>query len=145
MTQPAQWPRAAAQEQHAPLAQGHQQGLEVQRRPEPLALLDERGIAHSFTGAPALMGLFGPRGSSPGGEMLNPDRLTALLAQLDNLAKRAGSDGRGVPLITPPGLRVGVRGLIEPVLPSIPVLSLAELPANVNLRTIATWELDDAA
>jgi flagellar biosynthesis protein FlhA len=109
----------------------------------------EDGTIHGITVGPhleaALMGLFGPRGSSPGGEMLNPDRLTALLAQLDNLAKGAGSEGRGVPLITPPGLRVGVRRLIEPVLPLIPVLSLAELPANVNLRTIATWELDDAA
>jgi flagellar biosynthesis protein FlhA len=109
----------------------------------------DEGSVHGITVGPrleaALMGLFGPRGSGTGSQMLNPDRLTGLLAQLDHLAKNAPTDGRNIPLITPPGLRVGVRRLIEPVLPSIPVVSLAELPANVNLRTIATWELDNAA
>jgi flagellar biosynthesis protein FlhA len=109
----------------------------------------EDGSIHGITVGPhleaALMGLFGPRGGAMSGEMLNPDRLTTLLAQLDHLTKANGPEGRSTPLITPPGLRVGVRRLIEPVLPFIPVLSLAELPANVNLRTIATWELDNAA
>ena len=77
--------------------------------------------------------------------MLNPDRLTALLGQLDHLARSYGEDARSVPLITPPGLRVGIRRLIEPVLPSISVVSLAELPAHVNLQSVATWELDHAA
>ena len=77
--------------------------------------------------------------------MLNPDLLTGLLGQLDQLARIYGDDGRAVPLITPPGLRVGIRRLIEPVLPSIPVVSLAELPAHVNLQSVATWELDHAA
>jgi flagellar biosynthesis protein FlhA len=107
------------------------------------------GSIHGITVGPhleaALMGLFGPRGGSHASEMLSPDRLTELLAQLDHLAKASSNEGRSVPLITPPGLRVGVRRLIEPVLPSIPVVSLAELPANVNLRTVATWELDHAA
>jgi flagellar biosynthesis protein FlhA len=48
-------------------------------------------------------------------------------------------------VITPPGLRVGVRRLIEPVMPRVPVVSLAELPAHVNLQSIATWEMDHAA
>ncbi len=107
------------------------------------------GSIHGITIGPrleaALMGLFGPRGGQNGGEMLNPDRLTALLGQLDHLARVSTKDGRSVPLITPPGLRVGVRRLIEPILPQIPVVSLAELPANVNLRTVATWELNHAA
>jgi flagellar biosynthesis protein FlhA len=109
----------------------------------------EEGSIHGITVGPqleaALMGLFGPRAGSSGSQMLNPDRLTGLLAQLDQIAKSTIKDGRSVPLITPPGLRVGVRRLIEPVLPFIPVVSLAELPANVNLRTVATWELDHAA
>jgi flagellar biosynthesis protein FlhA len=107
------------------------------------------GSIHGITVGPrleaALMGLFGPRAGNSGGEMLNPDRLTGLLAQLDHLTKSYGKEGQSITLITPPGLRVGVRRLIEPVLPFIPVVSLAELPANVNLRTVATWELDNAA
>jgi len=107
------------------------------------------GSVHGITIGPhleaALMGLFGPKGVSSAGQMLDPDRLTALLGRLDDLAKSSGREGRSTPLITPPGLRVGVRRLIEPVLPMIPVVSLAELPANVNLRTVATWELDNAA
>jgi flagellar biosynthesis protein FlhA len=107
------------------------------------------GCIHGITVGPrleaALMGLFGPRSGATGGDMLDPDRLTGLLAQLDHISKGPGQEGRSVPLITPPGLRVGVRRLIEPVLPSIPVVSLAELPANVSLRTVATWELENAA
>jgi len=111
---------------------------------------DEGGSVHGITIGPrleaALMGLFSPRGGGASGSaMLNPDRLTGLLGQLDQLARTHGEDARSVPLITPPGLRVGIRRLIEPVLPQIPVVSLAELPAHVNLQSVATWELDHAA
>jgi len=110
---------------------------------------DDTGSVRGITIGPrleaALMGLFSPRGSGAGATMLNPDRLTGLLGQLDQLARIYGDDGRTVPLITPPGLRVGIRRLIEPVLPTIPVVSLAELPAHVNLQSVATWELDNAA
>ena len=60
-------------------------------------------------------------------------------------ASSSGADGRPVPLIVPPGLRVGVRRLVEPVLPALPVISLAELPPFVGLNTIATWEMRHAA
>ncbi len=110
---------------------------------------DAGGAVRGITIGPrleaALMGLFSPRSSGAGNAMLNPDRLTRLLGQLDQLSRVYGTDGRAVPLITPPGLRVGVRRLIEPVLPGVPVVSLAELPAHVNLRSVATWELDNAA
>ncbi len=110
---------------------------------------DAGGSVNGITIGPrleaALMGLFSPRGNATDGGMLNPDRLTGLLGQLDQLARVYGEDGRPVPLITRPGLRVGIRRLIEPVLPTIPVVSLAELPAHVNLQSIATWELDHAA
>jgi len=109
----------------------------------------EDGSVHGITIGPrleaALMGLFSPRGGGSGSAMLNPDRLTGLLGQLDQLARAYGEDVRSIPLITPPGLRVGIRRLIEPVLPQIPVVSLAELPAHVNLQSVATWELDHAA
>ncbi len=104
-----------------------------------------RGITIGPRLEAALMGLFSPRGGAPGGTMLNPDRLTELLGQLDQLARIHGEDARSVPLITPPGLRIGIRRLIEPVLPTIPVVSLAELPPHVNLQSVATWELDHAA
>lgn len=110
---------------------------------------DSSGSIQGITVGPkleaALMGLFSPRGNGAGSSMLNPDRLTGLLGQLDQLARTYGEDVRSLPLITPPGLRVGIRRLIEPVLPQIPVVSLAELPAHVNLQSVATWELDHAA
>ncbi|MFQ5538170.1 MAG: flagellar biosynthesis protein FlhA [Gemmatimonadota bacterium] len=93
----------------------------------------------------ALMGLFNPRANRAPGEMLDPETLTALLGRLDDLARAYSREGQAVPVITPPGLRVGVRRLIEPVLPNIPVVSLAELPPQVNLRSLATWELQHAA
>lgn len=93
----------------------------------------------------ALMSLFHPRGGSGSSPMLQPEQLTRLLSRLDQLARTMSSDGRPLPLITPPGLRVGVRRLIEPVLPSVPVVSLAELPPTVHLQSLATWELDHAA
>ena len=91
----------------------------------------------------ALMGLFNPRQPKAGG-MLDPDLLTKLLQELARLTKVHGAEGRPVPLITPPSLRVGIRRLLEPVLPAIPVVSLAELPPHIELITIATWELPNA-
>jgi flagellar biosynthesis protein FlhA len=110
---------------------------------------DENGSVRGITIGPkleaALMSLFSPRSSGSGNTMLDPDDLTGLLGQLDQLARNQGEDGRALPIITPPGLRVGVRRLIEPVLPTVPVVSLGELPTHVNLRSVATWELDHAA
>lgn len=91
----------------------------------------------------ALMGLFNPRQPRSGG-MLDPDLLTTLLQELARLTRVQGAEGRPVPLITPPALRVGVRRLLEPVLPAIPVVSLAELPPHIELITTATWELPNA-
>jgi flagellar biosynthesis protein FlhA len=48
-------------------------------------------------------------------------------------------------LLTQPSLRVGVRRLVEPVLPNLPVVSLAELPPYVRLSSAATWEVQHAA
>ena len=77
--------------------------------------------------------------------MLNPDSLAGLLRELNALSSAHAVEGRPVPLVTPPSLRVGVRRLIEPVLPSLPVVSLAELPPTVTLSSVATWELTHAA
>jgi flagellar biosynthesis protein FlhA len=63
---------------------------------------------------------------------------------LNLLATTHAFDGRLPPLITPPSLRIGVRRLVEPVLPALPVVSLAELPPSVKLNTVATWELTHA-
>jgi flagellar biosynthesis protein FlhA len=110
---------------------------------------DEGGAVRGITMGPkleaALMSLFSPRSSEGSGEMLNPDRLTSLLARLDELSRAHTEEGRPVPVVTPPGLRVGVRRLIEPVLPAVPVVSLGELPSHVNLQSVGTWELDYAA
>ncbi len=104
-----------------------------------------RGITLGPKLEAALMGLFSPRAGRTSHEMIDPDTLTALLARLDDLSRAYSDEGRPVPVITPPGLRIGVRRLIEPVLPNVPVISLAELPAQANLKNVATWEMLHAA
>jgi flagellar biosynthesis protein FlhA len=100
-----------------------------------------RGITIGGRLESALMGLFSPRASQPNAPVLTPDSLAAMLRDLNHLATTYAMDGRPLPLITPPSLRIGVRRLIEPVLPSLPVVSLAELPAAVTLSSVATWEM----
>lgn len=107
---------------------------------------DAAGVLRGITIGPrleaALMGFFSPRART--GDPLGPQALSESLRTLDTLARDLGSGGQPIPLITPPSLRVGVRRLLEPVLPNLPVLSLAELPAQANLTSLATWELNDA-
>jgi len=109
---------------------------------------DQGGMVRAITIGPRLeaelMRLFSPRPGLESQEALNPDRLTTLLSSLERIHKTHG-EGGPLPIVTPPGLRLGVRRLIEPVLPHIPVISLAELPPHVDLKGIASWELDHAA
>jgi flagellar biosynthesis protein FlhA len=107
---------------------------------------DQTGVVRGITiGArleSALVGLFSPRAAGgAGAPLLTPDSLAALLRDLNQLATMYAAEGRPLPLITPPSLRVGVRRLIEPVLPSLPIISLAELPAAITLSSVATWEM----
>jgi flagellar biosynthesis protein FlhA len=110
--------------------------------------LDESGGIRAVTIGPrleaALMGLFSPRIGQQATGLLDPDTLAGLLRELGRLANVHSTEGRPAPLVTPPALRVGIRRLIEPVLPNVPVLSLAELPPQINLDTIAHWEMKDA-
>jgi flagellar biosynthesis protein FlhA len=73
--------------------------------------------------------------------MLTPDNLGALLRELDHMSSTNMVEGRPLPLLAPPSLRVGLRRLVEPVLPNLPVVSLAELPSYVKLSAVATWEV----
>ncbi|RMH19029.1 MAG: flagellar biosynthesis protein FlhA, partial [Gemmatimonadetes bacterium] len=76
----------------------------------------------------SLMSLFSPgRGGAQAARVMDPETLTRLLGQLEQISRVSQSDGRAVPIIAPPALRVGIRRLIEPVLPTQPVVSLAEL------------------
>lgn len=107
--------------------------------------LDSRGSVRGITVGPrleaSLMGLFSPRGTA--GEALPPERLSSVIQALDRMARDAGATGT-VPVITPPSLRVGIRKLLEPVLPNVPVISLAELPSHAGFEPVGTWELNDA-
>ncbi|MBC8088090.1 MAG: flagellar biosynthesis protein FlhA [Phycisphaerae bacterium] len=103
-----------------------------------------RGITIGARLESALLGLFSPRAAGAGVPLLTPDTLAAMLRDLNHLATSYAVDGRPLPLITPPSLRVGVRRLIEPVLPTLPVVSLAELPPAITLSSVATWEMTHA-
>jgi flagellar biosynthesis protein FlhA len=107
--------------------------------------LDATGGIRAITMGPkleaALMSLFSPRGGQVVGGIMNPDILASLLRELSSLASTYSTEGRSVPLVTPPGLRVGVRRLIEPVLPGLPVISLAELPPQIAMDTVGVWEM----
>ena len=92
----------------------------------------------------AIMQLFSPRGRESD-RSLEPEQLTAALDRLQQISRTPGEDGRILPLITPPSLRVGIRRLVQPVLPRLPVISLAELPPQTPVQTVAVWELADAA
>ena len=106
--------------------------------------MDENGVVRGITVGPklemALLGLFSPRANQNPATMLTPDSLGALLRDLDQMSTTNTIDGRPVPLLVPPSLRVGIRRLVEPVLPNLPVVSLAELPPYVKLAGVATWD-----
>lgn len=107
--------------------------------------IDERGSVRGITVGPrlevALMGLFSPRGTAT--DALAPERLSTAIQNLDRMTRNHGV--HTVPVITPPSLRVGVRKLLEPVLPHVPVISLAELPSHAGFEPLGTWELTDAS
>jgi len=68
-----------------------------------------------------------------------------MLRDLNTISMAHTSEGRPLPLVVPPHLRVGVRRLVEPVMPQLPVVSLAELPPTITLSSIATWEMPHGA
>jgi flagellar biosynthesis protein FlhA len=106
---------------------------------------DADGTVRGITVGPrlegALMQLFSPRG---GREIapLEPEELTTLLRSLNELSGKAKRDGRPRPLITPPALRAGIRRLVEPILPELPVISLGELPPQMPVHSLSIWELN---
>jgi flagellar biosynthesis protein FlhA len=111
--------------------------------------MDETGMVRGITVGPrlemALLGLFTPRSGQNPATMLTPDSLGALLRELDQMSSSTLVEGRPIPLLAPPSLRIGLRRLVEPVLPNLPVVSLAELPTYVKLSAVATWEMGNAA
>ena len=111
-------------------------------------LMDESGEIRAVTLGSrleaSLMTLFSPRVGGPSAPLLTPDLLAGLLRELQRLTA-TGADQRPLPLVVPPGIRTGVRRLIEPVMPALPVVSLAELPTTVTLTPVATWEMLHAA
>jgi flagellar biosynthesis protein FlhA len=101
-----------------------------------------RGITMGPRLETALMHLFNPRAGT--GQMMEPEEIASLLRNLADLATATKRDGVHRPLVVPPALRLGVRRLIEPILPQLPVLSLGELPAQTPVQSLATWELTRA-
>lgn len=93
----------------------------------------------------ALMNLFGQPGGSEQAPALQPNDLTAALTDLNRLIATHTQAGDRPVLITPPSLRLGIRRLIDPVLPDLSVVSLAELPPQTAIQSLATWELSRAA
>lgn len=112
------------------------------------AFLDETGILPAITLGARLEGQLGallaPRQGQPA-PSLTPESVSQLIRDLEHLASSRAVDGRVPPLVVPSALRLGIRNVLEPVLPHQPVISLAELPPNVQLSAIATWEVARAA
>ena len=92
----------------------------------------------------ALMQLFSPR-TRENVRALDPEDLTRALQSLASIANDCQADGAYPPLVTPPGLRLGIRRLVEPVLPRLPIISLGELPTQTPVQTLRLWELNHAA
>lgn len=103
-----------------------------------------RGITIGPELESALMSFFSPGSTSTPPKLLEPDTLTRLLAHLQKMSRPSEAEARPIPIITPPGLRVGIRRLVEPVMPTLPVVSLAELPTQANIRSVGIWEMTDA-
>ncbi len=89
----------------------------------------------------ALMQTFSPGKAEGGKRGMEPGELTAALSALGRIVADTKKDGALPPLITPPALRLGIRRLIEPGLPRLAVISLAELPPQAPIQTISLWEL----
>ena len=110
--------------------------------------LDDQGLLPAITLGPrleqSLSALLSPRQGQPP-TTLTPDLVSQLIRDLEHTASSRAIDGRLPPLVVPSALRLGIRNVLEPVLPHQPVLSLAELPANVQLSAIAMWEVPRAA
>lgn len=104
-----------------------------------------RGITIGAELEGALLHLFNPRQTGASTALLDPDSLTGLLNGLGTILRDFRGSAERPPLIAPPGLRAGIRRLIEPVLPDIPVLSLSELPPQIAIDSLATWEVADVA
>lgn len=104
-----------------------------------------RGITVGPRLEAALMQLFSPRPLRDGARTMDPDELTDALRRLNDLATTHRHEGQWPVLIAPPSLRVGIRRLVEPVLPSLPVLSLGELPTQAPILSLATWEVARAS
>jgi flagellar biosynthesis protein FlhA len=92
----------------------------------------------------AIMQLFSPR-ARDAERALEPEQLTSTLDRLQQITRSGVDEGRVLPLVTPPALRVGIRRLVQPILPRLPVISLAELPPQTPVQSVAVWELADAA
>lgn len=105
-----------------------------------------RGITIGEGLAGQLMRMWGSRSVATDSALLrDPEALGDVLRVLHRLSEEHQLDGRPLPLVVPGSLRVGVRRLIEPVLPHIPVLSFDELPPHLNIDFAATWELTQHA
>ena len=89
----------------------------------------------------ALMKTFSPMTQDAGQRGLEPSDLTAALDSLGRILSEVRKDGSLPPLITPPALRIGIRRLVEPSFPRLPVISLAELPPQTPIQTLRVWEL----
>jgi flagellar biosynthesis protein FlhA len=110
---------------------------------------DADGTVRGITMGPrleaSLLTLFSPRSPRAGIEALAPDDLTGVLTSLHDAIRIHQRESGPPPLITSPALRVGVRRLVEPVMPLLSVLSLGELPPEVPVQSLAVWEIASAA
>jgi flagellar biosynthesis protein FlhA len=104
---------------------------------------DERGVVRGITvGERLARDLLRMWGGDRDTELLRDEEaLGEVLRALHALMERNRVEGRYLPLIVHGALRVGVRRLIEPVMPRVPVVAFEDLPPQLNVDFVDTWDL----
>jgi flagellar biosynthesis protein FlhA len=110
---------------------------------------DEDGVVRGITISPelqvALINMYAPK-DRPGPGAVPPAQIAeivpALVKRLEHLALIHRREGRYAPVICEDALRVAVRRIANVAMPSLPVISYAEVPNHVPIESIATWGLE---
>ena len=75
---------------------------------------------------------------------LSPAVLKDIYEQIKNLSDKLMEEGRPAVMVVSPAVRLYVRKLVETVFPDLAVLSITEIPTQVEIKSIGTVRLNHA-